>query len=214
MNKPQNLQESVNRMKSLMGMNESLGDLVTGVATDLPADALADLISAVPGVGDAAAASFVIKNLVEIHEGTEELEKLLQQNADIGEISKQQGVLVGDLIDLIQRSLGVLPDPGASEAVSFVTSIADNIVKIVNYASHLNNIDTGRKYIIKVLEIMKNFQDKITSFAGELKLPNDLNPGYVIDRSIDVLSRSQEHIDNIVDGNQSTIDAIKQIQDL
>jgi hypothetical protein len=116
----------------VVNINESLGD----VALDLLGDTGAAAISLDPSrtVSTASGALFIIKNLYEIKKGREKADEIIYQflrnptEAVVEEMSDIFDGLVTDIIDLMQRSLEVIPDPSpASEATSLAASVVSNL---------------------------------------------------------------------------------------
>ena len=114
--------------------NKKLNEnIVLDVAGDLTGDALRDLLSAIPLVGDlGVAVPSIIKNLKEIKTGTKDLINTIEnQKPSEEEVRELQSDIIGDLLDLFQAILGVSPDPGATEIVSFMSSISFNVARVL-----------------------------------------------------------------------------------
>ena len=198
-----------------MGINESIMSDLADIGIDLGGDLAADAIGVIPIAGDTVAIGFIVKNLYEISDGTDELIAVSNTSeVNIDEIMSMQSSLMTDYIDLIQRILDAFPDPGATEAVAAATSFIDNAGKLLIVGKTLLNLDTTRGYVIEFLDKMNVYIKKLNDNLRDIKLPEDIDPPSILINGIDALKLSQDVIDNWEKANQPTIDATKQIDEI
>jgi len=138
------VEDSKYDLQEILRLNEDLSDIGSAAAdivTDLGGDAIASTLSLDPSrtVSSASGALFIIKNLYEIKKGREMADEIVYQflrNPNEEAVDKMSDVfdgLITDVIDLMQRTLEVLPDPSpAEEVASIATSVLSNLSKAKN----------------------------------------------------------------------------------
>ena len=169
-------------------------NIVLDVAGDLTGDALRDLLSAIPLVGDlGVAVPSIIKNLKEIKTGTKDLINTIENQKPIEEeVREMQSDIIGDLLDLFQAILGVSPDPGATEIVSFMSSISFNVARVLGGDEIITFLSKRSKFI----DFMKKHED---SPLIKGLIPKDINPTNIVIDAFDALDKSSVYLETATD---------------
>jgi hypothetical protein len=169
-------------------------NIVLDVAGDLTGDALRDLLSAIPLVGDlGVAVPSIIKNLKEIKTGTKDLINTIEnQKPTEEEVREMQSDIIGDLLDLFQAILGVSPDPGATEIVSFMSSISFNVARVLGGDEIITFLSKRSKFI----DFMKKHED---SPLIKGLIPKDINPTNIVIDAFDALDKSSVYLETATD---------------
>ena len=151
--------------------------------TDMSGDALRDLFSAVPVVGDLFVAfPSIIRNVKQIKNGTNKLKGAMSSNSPKKTIEKLQTDISVDIKDLIQSTLGGSPDPGFTELISTISSVIDNVTGILGHDVLLMLLSKEKKILSLVEKLVK--LDKFT--------PEGLNIKSIV---LDALKTLKESID-------------------
>ena len=173
------------------------------VLTDMGVDVLRDLFSAVPVAGDIlVAVPSIIRNVKQIKSGTNKLKDAMSSNSPKNTIEKLQKNISIDIKDLIQSILGASPDPGLTELISTISSVADNATRILGQDVLLVLLSKEKK----ILSLIEKF---LTSDISSKVIPKNLDIRFIV---LDALKTLKESIDYL--GNEVTAKTVvKQVVD-
>ncbi|MDB4335426.1 hypothetical protein N9994_00020 [bacterium] len=133
---------------------------------DVAADSVTAAAGTIPIFGDwLVAFPSMIRNFIQIAEGTEDLNNSIENDSPTeDEVRELQEKIVTDLIDLLQRFLEFLPDPGLSEVASFFTGIRFNIGRALGEDIVVDILSKEEKILkyLKKLESNDAFWNKLT----------------------------------------------------
>jgi len=169
-------------------------NIVVDVASDIGGDAVRDLLSAIPGVGDLGVAlPSIIKNLKEIKDGSESLTNLLSNGSPTEEeVRDLQTDIITDILDLFQSILGAFPDPGLTEIIAFLTSIKFNALRVIGgdeFISYISSLLSKKDGIINTIG------DSISPISQ--LIPKEINPIVIVTDGFDALAEGEEYIKNL-----------------
>ncbi len=169
-------------------------NIVVDVASDIGGDAVRDLLSAIPGVGDlGVAVPSIIKNLKEIKDGSESLTNLLSNGSPTEEeVRDLQTDIITDILDLFQSILGAFPDPGLTEIIAFLTSIKFNALRVIGgdeFISYISSLLSKKDGIINTIG------DSISPISQ--LIPKEINPIVIVTDGFDALAEGEEYIKNL-----------------
>jgi len=173
------------------------------VISDMGGDVLRDLFSAVPVVGDAlVAVPSIIRNVKQIKNGTNKLKDAMSSNSPKKTIEKLQTNISIDIKDLIQSILGASPDPGLTELISTISSVADNATRILGQDVLLVLLSKEKK----ILSLIEKF---LTSDISSKVIPESIDIRFIV---LDALKTLKESVDYL--GNEVTSKTVvKQVVD-
>tara|TARA_R110001592_G_scaffold352980_1_gene651477 strand:+ start:3350 stop:3982 length:633 start_codon:yes stop_codon:yes gene_type:complete len=173
------------------------------VISDISGDVLRDLFSAVPVAGDMlVAVPSIIRNVKQIKSGTNKLKDAMSSNSPKNTIEKLQKNISIDLKDLIQSILGASPDPGLTELISTISSVADNTTRILGQDVLLVLLSKEKK----ILSLIEKF---LTLNISRKLIPKNIDIRFIV---LDALKTLKESVDYL--GNEVTAKTVvKQVVD-
>ena len=144
------------------------------VISDISGDVLRDLFSAVPVAGDMlVAVPSIIRNVKQIKSGTNKLKDAMSSNSPKNTIEKLQKNISIDLKDLIQSILGASPDPGLTELISTISSVADNTTRILGQDVLLVLLSKEKK----ILSLIEKF---LTLNISRKLIPKNIDIRFIV----------------------------------
>jgi hypothetical protein len=173
------------------------------VLTDMSGDVLRDLFSAVPVAGDMlVAVPSIIRNVKQIKSGTNKLKDAMSSNSPNNTIEKLQKNISIDLKDLVQSILGASPDPGLTELISIISSVADNTTRILGQDVLLVLLSKEKK----ILSLIEKF---LTLNISRKLIPKNIDIRFIV---LDAFKTLKESVDYL--GNEVTAKTVvKQVVD-
>jgi predicted O-linked N-acetylglucosamine transferase (SPINDLY family) len=173
------------------------------VLTDMSGDILRDLFSAVPVAGDMlVAVPSIIRNVKQIKSGTNKLKDAMSSNSPNNTIEKLQKNISIDLKDLVQSILGASPDPGLTELISIISSVADNTTRILGQDVLLVLLSKEKK----ILSLIEKF---LTLNISRKLIPKNIDIRFIV---LDAFKTLKESVDYL--GNEVTAKTVvKQVVD-
>jgi hypothetical protein len=173
------------------------------VISDISGDVLRDLFSAVPVAGDMlVAVPSIIRNVKQIKSGTNKLKDAMSSNSPKNTIEKLQKNISIDLKDLVQSILGASPDPGLTELISTISSVADNTTRILGQDVLLVLLSKEKK----ILSLIEKF---LTLNISRKLIPKNIDIRFIV---LDALKTLKESVDYL--GNEVTSKTVvKQVVD-
>lgn len=173
------------------------------VISDISGDVLRDLFSAVPVAGDMlVAVPSIIRNVKQIKSGTNKLKDAMSSNSPKNTIEKLQKNISIDLKDLVQSILGASPDPGITELISTISSVADNTTRILGQDVLLVLLSKEKK----ILSLIEKF---LTLNISRKLIPKNIDIRFIV---LDALKTLKESVDYL--GNEVTSKTVvKQVVD-